>query len=136
VNDQPEIDAQRALDAARQAVELDPELGWAQMSLGIALNIAGDHDGALTAARRVAEMSGDDPYVLTFSALIQTFEGQVDTAVPLARQALRLDPLSVRTPFRNILGAILFQAGRYQESIEVLQENLELGGPDGPHAAY
>ena len=136
VSDQPEIDAQQALEAARKAVALDPELGWAQMSLGIALNIAGDHDGALNAARRAAEMSGDDPYVLTFSALIQTFEGQVEAAVPLARKALRLDPLSARTPFRNILGAILFQAGRYRESIEVLQENLELGGPDGPHAAY
>lgn len=135
VSDQPAIDSQRALESARQAIELDPDLGWAQMSLGIALNTAGDHDGALTAARRAAEMAGDDPYVLAFSALIQTFEGQVDAAVPLARKALRLDPLSVRTPFRNILGVILFQAGRYQESIEVLQENLELGGPDGPHMA-
>ena len=136
VSDQPELDSQRALEAARTAVEKDPELGWAQMSLGIALNINGDHEGALVAARKAAEMSGDDPYVLTFSALIQTFEGEVDAAIPLAKRALHLDPLSVRTPFRNILGAILFQAGRYQESIDVLQENLELGGPDGPHVAH
>lgn len=136
VSEQPEIDAQRALEAARQAVDRDPEMGWAQMSLGIALNITGDHAGALEAARAAARMSGDDPYVLSFSALIQTFEGEVDAALPLAKTALRLDPLSVRTPFRNILGAILFQAGRYQESIEVLQENLELGGPDGPHVSY
>jgi TolB-like protein/cytochrome c-type biogenesis protein CcmH/NrfG len=136
VGEDPEIDGQKALEAARKAVDRDPDLGWAQMSLGIALNIAGDHEGALEAARRAAEMSGDDPYVLSFSALIQTFEGEVDAAVPLARAALRLDPLSVRTPFRNILGAILFQAGEYQESLDVLMENLELGGPDGPHVAH
>lgn len=27
-------------------------------------------------------------------------------------------------------------AGKYQESLDVLQENLDLGGPDGPHVAH
>lgn len=136
VSGDPQKNAEQALQAARTAVEKDPESGWAQMSLGLALNLTGDHDGALGAARRAAELARDDPYVLTFSALVQTFQGEVEAAIPLAEKAIRLDPLSARTPFRNILGAILFQAGRYQESIDVLRENVERGGPDGPHVAY
>jgi len=55
--------------------------------------------------------------------------------VPI-RSAIRLDPLSVRTLFRNITGVILFHAGRFEEALEVLAENTRLGGPDGPHMAY
>jgi TolB-like protein/tetratricopeptide (TPR) repeat protein len=136
LSEQPEIDARHALDYARLAVERDPELGWAQMSLGIALNVAGDHDGALSAARRAQQLSASDPYVLAFSAVLQTFAGEAGAAIPLARSAVRLDPLSVRRPFRNLLGVVLFHAGRFQEALEVLHENLRLGGPDGPHMAY
>jgi adenylate cyclase len=136
LSEQPEIDARQAVDSARLAVEKDPELGWAQMSLGIALNVAGDHDEALSAARRALELSASDPYVLAFAAMLQTFAGEADAAVPLARSAIRLDPLSVRRPFRNVLGVILFHAGRLQEALEALQENDRLGGPDGPHMAY
>lgn len=51
LSEQPEIDARQALHSARLAVEKDPEFGWAQMSLAIALNVVGDHDGAMSAAR-------------------------------------------------------------------------------------
>ncbi len=60
----------------------------------------------------------------------------MDTGIPLARAAIRLDPLSGRTPFRNIAGIVLFHAGRFEEALELLYENLRLGGPDGPHMAY
>jgi TolB-like protein len=136
LSEQPEIDARQGLDAARLAVDLDPEFGWAQMSLGLALNVTGDHDEALSAARRARELSASDPYVLAFSAMLQAFAGEEDAAVPLARSAIRLDPLSVRRPFRNILGVILFHADRFQEALDALQENNRLGGPDGPHMAY
>jgi len=136
LSEQPETDARAALDAARLAVEKDPDFGWAQMSLSIALNVTGDHDGSLTSARRAAGISPSDPYVLAFSGMLQTFAGEVDAGIPLARSAIRLDPLSVRTPFRNITGVILFHAGRFEEALEVLHENARLGGPDGPHMAY
>jgi len=136
LSEQPEIDARQALDSARMAVKKDPEFGWAQMSLGIALNVTGDHDGALSAARRARELSASDPYVLAFAAMLQTFAGEAEAAVPLARSAIRLDPLSVRRPFRNMLGVILFHAGRFQEALDALQENNRLGGPDGPHMVY
>ena len=136
VGEQPETDGDAALVAARTAVATDAEFGWSQMSLGLAELVQGDHDEALAAAQRAALLAPNDPYVLSFSALVQSFAGDREAAIPLAEAAIRLDPLSPRTPYRNILGALLFQSGRYDESLAVLEENLRLGGPDGPHMAY
>jgi TolB-like protein/tetratricopeptide (TPR) repeat protein len=135
LSEQPETDARGALDTARLAVEKEPASGWAQVSLSFALNVTGDHDGSLSAARRAPLLSASDPYVLAFSGIFQAFAGEVDAGIPLARSAVRLDPLSVRTPFRNLAGVILFHAGRFEEAREILDENLRLGGPDGPHMA-
>ena len=135
-SEQPEIDTREALEAARLAVEKNPEFGWAQMSLSIALNVIGDHDGSTSAAQRAAELSTGDPYVLAFAGVFQAFAGDVEAGIPLVQTAIRLDPLSPRTPFRNIAGVVLFHAGRYEEALEILYENVQLGGPDGPHMAY
>jgi len=136
LSDQPENESREALEAARLAVEKDPGFGWAQMSLGIALNVTGDHGGSLNAAQRAARLSPSDPYVLAFAGIFQAFAGEVDAGIPLALSAIRLDPLSIRAPYRNISGVILFHAGRFEEALEVLSENVRLGGPDGPHMVY
>jgi TolB-like protein len=136
LSEQPDSGARKALEVARMAVKKDPDFGWAQMSLSIALNVSGDHDGSLRAAQQAARLSPSDPHVLAFSGMFHAFAGEVNAGMPLARSAIHLDPLSVRTPFRNITGVILFHAGRFEEALEVLDENLRLGGPDGPHMAY
>ena len=106
------------------------------MSLSIALNVAGAHEGSLDAARRASQLSPSDPYVLAFAGVFQAFAGEVEAGIPLTRSAIRLDPLSVRAPFRNVAGVVLFHAGRFEEALRVMRENIRLGGPDGPHMAY
>ena len=66
LSEEPQADERRALDAARVAVEKDPESGRAQISLAVALNIAGNHDEALSAARRAPALSPSDPSVLAY----------------------------------------------------------------------
>lgn len=136
LSERPQADSREALQSARLAVEKDPVFGWAQMSLSIALNVAGDHDGSLSAALRAPLLSPSDPYVLAFAGIFQAFAGEVDAAIPLVRSAIRRDPLSVRTPVRNVAGVVLFHAGRFEEALGILEENVRLGGPDGPHMAY
>ena len=100
-----------------------------------ALNVVGDHEESTRAAQRAARLSPSDPYVLAFSGVFQAFGGEVEAGIPLVRAAIRLDPLSIRAPFRNVAGVVLFHAGRYEEALEILHENVRLGGPDGPHMA-
>jgi len=133
MSQQPDTDIQEALNAATTAVDKDPGFGWAHMSMSIVRNVTGDFDGSLEAARRAAALSPNDPYVRSFSGLYQMFAGDVEAGAELAASAIPLDPLSPRTPFRNIAGATHFQAGRYAEALEFFSENLRLGGPDGPH---
>lgn len=136
MSEQPDSDKAEALDAASTAVEKNAQFGWAQMSLSIALNVNGEHDRSLEAGRRAAALSPNDPYVLSFSGLFQVFAGDVDNGAKLAASAIQLDPLSPRTPYRNIAGATHFHAGRFDEAFEFLSENLRIGGPDGPHTRY
>jgi tetratricopeptide (TPR) repeat protein len=83
-----------------------------------------------TSSHLPAHISGEYP-TLSFGS--GATAGEVEAGIPLARLAIRLDPLSARTPFRNIAGVILFHAGRFEEALEVLYENVQLSGPDGPH---
>jgi TolB-like protein/Flp pilus assembly protein TadD len=136
LSEQPDADVREATEAARLAIEKDPEYGWGHMNLSIALNVIGDHDGSLNAARLASRLAPSDPNVLSFAGIFQAFAGEVEAAIPLVRSAIRLDPLSVRTPFRNVAGVVLFHAGRFEEALEVMHENVRMGGPDGPHMAY
>jgi tetratricopeptide (TPR) repeat protein len=133
---QPEADARSAFEAATLAVEKDPTFAWGQIGLALAQNLRGDFAESAEAARLAATLGPDDPYTLSFSGLLQTFAGDSGAGVPLVRRALRLDPLSFRTPFRNVAGVVLFHAGLFEETLEVLFENQSLGGPDGPHMGY
>ncbi len=36
-------------------------------------------------------------------------------------------------PYRNVLGIALYAAGDYQASLDVLEDNIRRGGPEGPH---
>lgn len=131
-----EADARAALEAGRLAVEKDPRFGWAHATLGMALNLQGDHENSLASARRAVRLSPDDAYTQSLCGLIHTLAGEVDTGISLAREALRLDPVSPRTPYRNIAGIALYHAGLFDEAMDLLAENQRLGGPDGPHMAW
>lgn len=136
VGDQPDADARSALDAARLAIDKDQDSAQAHLSLAIALHVTGDRGGSLAAVRRALTLAPSDPYVLAFTGIFRAFAGDFDSAVTPARKAVSLDPLSVRRPFRNMAGIVLFHAGGLEEAHELMSENVRLGGPDGPHMAY
>ena len=36
-------------------------------------------------------------------------------------------------PYRNVLGIALYAAGRNQAALDVLEDSIRRGGPEGPH---
>ena len=48
-------------------------------------------------------------------------------------EALRLDPLEFRMPYRNLLGLAHYTSGDYEKALSTIEANYQGGGPQGPH---
>jgi serine/threonine-protein kinase len=118
----------RAKAAVDQAITLDPTLAEAHAMAGFVQTV-GEHDweGAERSFRRAIELnprSGDtwDAYGLMLSAV-----ERYDEALAAQRRAHEIDPLS----HRHDAATTLLRAGRYEESLRLLNRILELE-PDFP----
>jgi serine/threonine-protein kinase len=110
---------------ARKALELDPDLAEAHLSLGIAL--AGSYDwegGAENEIKRALELNPKLALAHDASAWVFTATGRFDEAIAVEKKGLELDPLN---PFLNDgLAWYLYMARRYDEAISQLQSSMEL----------
>ena len=116
--------SERARDAARRAVELEPDLedgyvrlGWIQMSYDW------DWPAAQKTFARALELSPQNDRVLHISGILARNQGNLERAIELNRRALELDPLSSAT-YLN-LGMSLHAIGRLEEAEAALRSALE-----------
>lgn len=119
--------------AARKALELDPSLGEAHASLGMALFI-GDLDFAGSAAEFEKAIALNPNYATAhhwFANTTLPVLRQWDRMVVEGRRALELDPLSLI--INADFGANFMIARRYPEAIAALQRTLQLD-PRFPYA--
>lgn len=113
---------QKAL--AQKALELDPELAEAHLSLAIALGDTFDWAGAEKEVKRALELNPNLAMAYQVSGWISTVFGRFDEALATQKKALDLDPLN---PFLNSTpGWILYFAHRYDEAISALRSSMEL----------
>jgi serine/threonine protein kinase/tetratricopeptide (TPR) repeat protein len=122
----------RAVDAARHAVELDPYLAEAHVSLGMALAAAGDHKNADTALRRALALEPQNSGAWFALADIAYAEDRRGDASAGYRKALELKP----DDWGSAIGAgnVAYRDGRYDEAIEWYARAVALA-PDAarPH---
>jgi TolB-like protein/DNA-binding winged helix-turn-helix (wHTH) protein len=110
---------------ALEAVRLAPELAEAQLALGYFFE-----DGALDFARaheafeRALALAPGDATVLRLSGDFLVSMGQFDEGISAARRAVELDP--VNRGSHLVLGAGLYFARRYRESIQVYADIINL----------
>jgi len=121
----PNVTMAKARMAARNALEIDPNLGEAHVTLAY---IAFLHDWNWEASEtdflRAIELNPRyAPAHQWYSELLMALERH-DEAVAEARKALALDPAS--SILSRELGFRLHHAGRYEESIEQFRKTLEL----------
>ncbi len=114
----------QGLEAARRAVELDPDLGMAYASLGWGLWNVGDWESAEQAYRRGIELnpgyaSGHEWYGIFLYSTGRAIEGVIH-----AEHALELDPVS--PIIFSMLGQALLMAGRTEDAIEQFRETIAL----------
>ena len=118
----------RAVEAAANALRLDPELGAAHCTMGHLKTVRDfDWSGAEQDYKRALELSPSyaDAYDL-YGRLCGALE-RYDEAIAMVQRAQELDPLA----HRNDLGATLLRAGRYDEAVLRAEDASEL---DPAHA--
>jgi len=120
----PKDDAQKALAAARKAVELDESLAEAHTSLANALVLNLQFSASLPEFQRAIELNPNYATAHHWYGEQLQNDGRFDDALAELRRAQELDPLSL--VINSVLGSILAVAGRDDEAIEQLRKTIEI----------
>ena len=122
----------KVIDAARKALELDPQLAEARVLLANALQKDWHWAEAETEYRQAIELSPSDAGAHAGLAFWLVCQGRSEEALAWARRAQELDPLA----FNSIdVGRILFFSRRYDEAIRQVRRDLTTD-PNDPQALW
>jgi serine/threonine-protein kinase len=117
----------RSEAAARRALELDPGLAEAHVSLGVVRHTHYDWNGAIEEWRKALELSPNLANARWWLANVLSALGRRDEALVQARRAEDLDPAN------EILGWTLYRSRQYEEAIAELRRMLAVAESGGPH---
>jgi len=132
-----DADLQAAATLAQRALNGDSTAGLAYTTLAFVELIRENYGNAVALSGKALIVQPGDPYINAYHAYLLAANGQAAAAVEYAEQALRLDPLNVRSPYMNILGYVSFYAGDYQNSLDAYLGSRRRGGPATPgHQAH
>jgi TolB-like protein len=120
----------RSEQAARRAIELDPDNASAHVALGIILR--NHRQWEASEAAYLQALAGDPDNAEAYQQYSQLlfYVGRLAEAVQVGRRAVALDRAPVRL---MILGMVLQGAGLDDEALEVVEEGIRLD-PEGPLA--
>ena len=118
-------DTAAAKKAATKALELDQTLGEAHASLAFHRFIYDwDFAGAETEFKQALELNPNYAEAHHWYAIYLANMGRHDQALPLAKRAVELDPLS---PLMNMTPALAsYLARRYDEAVDALRKIIEM----------
>jgi len=118
-------DYEKAVVAARSAVEANPRMVDAWEILGNSLEQLARLEEALEAYQEAMEISGPRPEIILVMSRVQLELGRVDEAlagIEVARQARVINPNSMRR-----IGLQLVEWGRTEEALSIVEEAAEDG---------
>jgi adenylate cyclase len=113
----------RCIELMQKAVALDDSFGEAHASLGYWLVMARQYDRAVAEGERGMALDPNSDRVLQFYAATLMFVGRREEAIPLFREALRINPKPPNVYYRQF-GACLRDSGRYEEAIAVAKKAI------------
>src|SRR5438067_157005 len=109
---------------AQKALELDPELPEAHLSLACALGGAFDWRNAQIEFDRAIELNPNLAWAYEIYAWFLGGVGRLDEAIVKDKKAIELDPLN--SFFQSALAYFLYHARRYDDAIVQIKKTLEL----------
>jgi len=120
--------AELLLAAAGIPRRLGRDLGKHRDLLTDAVPVRQQHwiDRAIAATRKASSIGKDAPEITCAEAWLEFAEGRYETAVDKIRSALARDP-DIDGGY-HLLGRALFESGRYQEVVDIMEEALAHAG--------
>src|SRR5438046_3310136 len=109
---------------AQRALELDPELPEAHLSLACAFGGAFDWRNAQIEFDRAIELNPNLAWAYEIYAWFLGGLGRLDEAIAKDKKAIELDPLN--SFFQSALAYFLYHARRYDDAIVQIKKTLEL----------
>src|SRR5256714_6431968 len=109
---------------AQKAIELDPELAEAHLSLAVALGGAFDWRNAQIEFDRAIELNPNLAWAYEIYAWFLGGVGRLDEAIAKDKKAIELDPLN--SFFQSALAYYLYHARRYDDAMVQVRKTLEL----------
>src|SRR5437899_2282500 len=109
---------------AQKAMELDPELPEAHLSLACALGGAFDLQNAQIEFDRAIELNPNLAWAYEIYAWFLGGVGRLDEAIAKDKKAIELDPLN--SFFQSALAYYLYHARRYDDAMVQVRKTLEL----------
>jgi tetratricopeptide (TPR) repeat protein len=119
--------------AFREALQVLPDMGIAQVNLGIALFYGGKNPEAAAAARAAAGRLPESPTSHYVAGLIAKADNRLDDGSAAFERVLQLDPTDAGAKIQ--LGQIRTQERRYADAVQLFQEALT-AEPYNVTAAY
>ncbi len=129
----PEELGQKAIEAARKAVELDPEAPAAHAALSRALVDEGLFISAVPVLAKAMELEPGNANTIVDQATVLASQGRFQEATGLMERAIMLDPLNDNT--RIQLSGQYDAIGRHDQARAVLEAGLELA-PDSTSLVF
>jgi TolB-like protein/Tfp pilus assembly protein PilF len=109
---------------AQKALELDPGLAEAHLSLGVAFGGAFDWPNAQQELDRTLELNPNLAWAYELYAWFLGGLGRLDEAIAKDKKAIELDPLN--SFFQSALAYYLYHARRYDDAIVQVRKTLDL----------
>ncbi len=119
--------------AARKAVELEPNLAEAQFRLAQYYDETGNREKADEHYRRAVALDPDVPFNLSDTATNAVDRGDLATAITVQRRLVAQNPLA--TGERNNLAVYLLADGQLDEALSQFREVREIHPETDPHVA-
>jgi len=120
----PAESLKRAIELSQKAITLDDSFAPAHVGLGYWLTMARQHEKAIAEGERAMALEPSSADVIHNYAAILSYAGRREEAIPLFREALRLNPMPPNSYYRHF-GMTLREAGHYEEAIAMIKKAID-----------
>jgi len=121
----PQESVNRAIELCQRAIVMDGSLAQAHMRLGyVYAAMIRQHDEGIGEGEKALALAPNSADIVNGHAMILTYVGRLNEAIPLYREALRLNPKPPNNYYRHFAVA-LREAGQYDEAIAQLKKAIK-----------